>query len=206
VIKLLSPEYAQEAAAQIRKVVKEKAYLPFSIESKPQPGTIHLSAVDRHGNMAACTLTHGDNFGARVTVDGLGLTLGHGMSRFDARPEHPNCPGPGKRPLHNMCPTIVLRDGRPLLALGARGGRQIPNAVFEALTQFAGLDRSMSEAVAAPRFHTEGNENLQFEKTWPVPEVEAASRVAYNVKTGFAAVISAVSFDSKTGECRAAMR
>ena len=88
--------------------------------------------------MAASTLTHGGNFGARVSVPGLGLTLGHGMSRFEPRPGHPNSPGPGKRPLHNMCPTIVLRDGQPVLALGARGGRQIPNAVFEALTQFVG--------------------------------------------------------------------
>ena len=206
VAKLLSPEYAGEAAAQIRRVVKEGKILPLRTESRRLSGTINLSAVDRHGNMAACTLTHGGNFGARVTVPGLGLTLGHGMSRFEPRPGHPNSPGPGKRPLHNMCPTIVLRDGQPVLALGARGGRQIPNAVFEALTQFVGLGRDMTEAVAAPRLHTEGNADLQFEKSWPAEDVESAGRAGYKVKSGFAAVISAVSRDPKTGECRAAMR
>lgn len=200
VAKLLSVDYAREAAMQISRVVRNGTLLPLQTQSREQPGTIHLSAADKHGNMAACTLTHGGNFGARVTVNGLGLTLGHGMSRFDLRPGRPNSPGPGKRPLHNMCPTIVLREGRPILALGARGGRQIPNALFEALTQFVALGRDMTEAVAAPRLHTEGNATLQIEKTWPAGEVDALSRVGYQVKTGFAAVISAVSFDPKTGE------
>jgi len=206
VAKMLSTDYAGEAAAQIQRVVKDGKILPLRTESRRQPGTINLSAVDRHGNMAVCTLTHGGSYGARVTVDGLGLTLGHGMSRFEPRPGHPNSPGPGKRPLHNMCPTIVLRDGQPVLALGARGGRQIPNAVFEVLTQFVALGRDMSEAVAAPRLHTEGNAGLQFEKSWPAGDVEPAERAGYRVTQGFAAVVSAVSFDPKTGGCRAAGR
>jgi gamma-glutamyltranspeptidase / glutathione hydrolase len=202
ITKLLSENYAREAASQIRRVVKDGKILPFRTASRAQPGTIHLSAVDKHGNMAACTLTHGGNFGARVTVNGLGLTLGHGMSRFELRPGHPNSPGPGKRPLHNMCPTIVLRDGRPVLAVGARGGRQIPNAVFEVLTQYVALGRDMTEAVSAVRFHTEGNVNVRLEETWPAAEVEEMSRVGYQIQKGFAAVVSAVAFDS-SGETRA---
>jgi gamma-glutamyltranspeptidase / glutathione hydrolase len=206
VAKLLSPDYAEEAAAQISRVVKDGKILPLTTQPRSQPGTIHLSAVDKDGNMAACTLTHGGSFGARVTVDGLGLTLGHGMSRFEPRPGHPNSPGPSKRPLHNMCPTIVLRDGRPVFAVGARGGRQIPNAVFEVLTQFIALGRPMTEAVAAPRLHTEGNVELSLEKTWPASDLQPLARVGYFLKTGFAAVVSAVSFDAKSGACRAATR
>src|SRR4029079_6131918 len=93
--------------------------------SRPDQGTINLSAADAQGNLVAVTLTHGNSFGARVTVPGLGLTLGHGMSRFDPHPDHPNAPGPHKRPLNNMCPTIILRDGKPLLALCATGGRTV---------------------------------------------------------------------------------
>ena len=107
-------------------------------------GTIHLSAADGAGNMAALTLTHGGGFGARVTVEGLGLILGHGMSRFDPRPGRANSPGPGKRPLHNMCPTIVVRDGEPVLAVGARGGRRIPNCVLNILLNYCGRKRSVS--------------------------------------------------------------
>jgi len=199
VAKLLSSEYAKEAAARIHRVVETGALLPLHAESRDQRGTIHLSAVDRHGNMAACTLTHGGSFGARVTVPGLGLTLGHGMSRFHLQPGHPNSPGPGKRPLHNMCPTIVLRDGRPVLAVGARGGRQIPNAVFEVLIQFIALGRDMADVVASPRLHTEGNPELQLAPGWPVAEVDAMKRIGYQVKTGFNAVVSAVAFDPASG-------
>src|SRR5207244_8366758 len=109
--------------------------------------------------MVALTLTHGGAFGAQVTVDGLGLILGHGMSRFDPRPGRPNSPGPGKRPLHNMCPTVVVRDGRAVLALGATGGRKIPNTVCDVLTHFVARDWSLADAVAAPRLHPEGDTN-----------------------------------------------
>ncbi len=193
--KLLSTDYAQDAASQISRVVKDGSVLPLKTESREQGGTIHLSAVDKNGNMAACTLTHGGSFGARVTVKRLGLTLGHGMSRFHLLPGHPNSPGPGKRPLHNMCPTIVLRDGQPILALGARGGRRIVNAVFEVLTQFVALDRDMAQSIAAPRLHTEGNADLELAQNWPESDVEAMKRVGYKVKTGTSAVVSAVSFD-----------
>lgn len=206
IARLLSADYASDAATQIRHVVREGKMLPLQTASRSQSGTINLSAVDHLGNMAACTLTHGDSFGARVTVDGLGLTLGHGMSRFEIQRGHPNSVGPGKRPLHNMCPTIVQRDAKPVLALGGRGGRQIPNAVFEMLTQFVGSNRNMSEAVAAPRLHTEGSAELSLEKTWPASDAEALAHIGYKMKTGFSAVISAVSFDPATGESRAAIR
>ncbi|MEI7567046.1 MAG: gamma-glutamyltransferase [Opitutaceae bacterium] len=173
---------------------------------RPHGGTIHLSAVDRHGNMAAITLTHGNGFGAGVTVDGLGLTLGHGMSRFETKPNHPNSPGPGKRPLHNMCPTIVLRDGRPVLAVGARGGRKIPNATLETLLQFVALKRPIEDAVAAPRPHTEGTPAIELESAWPAAELTALPSLGYQVKTAVSATVSAVTFDPRSGESRAALR
>jgi gamma-glutamyltranspeptidase/glutathione hydrolase len=64
----------------------------------------------------------------------------------------------------------------------------------------------MSQAVAAPRLHTEGNTNLEFETAWPAAELAALASMGYKVKTGPCATLSAVSFDPKTGESRAAMR
>ena len=206
VAKLLSADYAKEAAERVRRAVKDAKVLAHAAESRPHTGTINLSVVDKAGNLAAITLTHGNGFGARVTVDGLGLTLGHGMSRFDPHPAHPNAPGPGKRPLHNMCPTVVLREGRPVLAIGGRGGRKIPNALFEALTEFVALGRPMEAALAAPRMHTEGNLNLELEAKWPADEVESLSKIGYKTKTSGSATLSAVAFDPKSGEGRAAMR
>jgi len=204
--KLLSDSYASECANRIRHAVKTGILLAQPATPRPHGGTIHLSAVDRHGNMAAITLTHGNGFGAGVTVDGLGLTLGHGMSRFETKPNHPNSPGPGKRPLHNMCPTIVLRDGRPVLAVGARGGRKIPNATLETLLQFVALKRPIEDAVAAPRPHTEGTPAIELESAWPAAELTALPSLGYQVKTAVSATVSAVTFDPRSGESRAALR
>lgn len=198
--RLLSDDYAKEAAAKVRSAVEaQKPVAIPPIVPRNQSGTIHLSAVDRQGMLACATLTHGGSFGARVTVDGLGLTLGHGMSRFDIGPEHPNAPAPGKRPLHNMCPTIVMHGGRRAFALGARGGRRIPNAVFEVLLGLVAQGKSLPDALAAPRLHTEGGLQVTFEPRWPADDRDACQRLGYTVKTGDAAVVSAVSFDHQSG-------
>ena len=202
--RLLSPAYAEESAARIREAVDKHEFIPHPVNTKTQGGTISLSAGDRQGNMAVLTLTHGEAFGSRITVDGLGLTLGHGMSRFDPRPDHPNAPGPGKRPLHNMVPTIVSRDGKAVLAVGGRGGRRIINAVLETLIQYVALSQSMAASLAAPRIHTEGDTRLGFEKNWPPSEMASLQKLGYSVKTEASATLSAVAFEN--GRSYSAMR
>lgn len=185
--RLLSEGYAREMAARVREATKERTPLPLKTVSRTRSGTVHLNSVDGAGNLVALTLTHGGSFGACITVDGLGLILGHGMSRFDVQPAHPNAPGPGKRPLHNMCPTIVLRGGKPVLALGATGGRTIVNAVDNVLAQCAGMDASPDNAIAAPRIHTDGNLDLTVEATTPEADVEFLKSIGYGIKQGYVA-------------------
>ena len=137
---------------------------------------------------------------------GLGLTLGHGMSRFDPHPGHPNSPGPHKRPLNNMCPTIVTHGGKPLYAVGARGGRKIPNAVAEVLLQLVARGKDLTDAVAAPRLHTEGTLALSFEKAWPAAPVEELKQRAYNITTAASATVSAAGIDESSKALVKAMR
>ena len=101
--------------SKVRKAVAEKRPVAVTTDGRTAGGTTNLSAVDSNGMMAAITLTHGESFGAQVTVDGLGLILGHGMSRFEPAPGKANSIAPGKRPLDNMCPTIVSQGGKPTL-------------------------------------------------------------------------------------------
>jgi gamma-glutamyltranspeptidase/glutathione hydrolase len=204
--RLLSEKYASEMAARVRTATKERRPLPLETESRAQSGTVHLNSVDGEGNMVALTLTHGGPFGACVTVEGLGLTLGHGMSRFNVQPAHPNAPGPGKRPLHNMCPTIVLRGGTPVLAVGAAGGRMIVNAVVNVLAQFAGLGASVGDSIAAPRIHTDGNLNLTVEAMTPEADVEFLKSIGYSVTLANVANTNAIFVDPESGAVRAAAR
>jgi gamma-glutamyltranspeptidase/glutathione hydrolase len=197
--RLLSEEYCRQIATRVETAVREGRRVPAATDGRSGGGTIHLSAVDAAGTMVALTLTHGESFGARVTVDGLGLILGHGMVRFDPRPDHPNAPGPGKRPLHNMCPSLVLREGRPILAVGGRGGRRIPSALFDVLSAFVGRGASLADAVAAPRLHTEGGTRVVMERTWPETHVNYLRRIGYETSTGPSAMVYGVAIDPQTG-------
>ena len=203
---LLSEKYARQLSSKVESAVKDGKPLPLKIRSRAQSGTIHLNSTDRHGNMVALTMTHGNAFGACITVEGLGLILGHGMSRFDPQPDHPNAPAPGKRPLHNMCPTIVLRDSKPLLALGATGGRMIPNAIYNILAQFVGLGASIDDAVAAPRMQTDGNLDLTLERKWPETEAGVLKQMGFNVKQGASANAHAIFVNPENGAAHYAAR
>lgn len=182
---LLSRDYCRRAAERVQGGIASVS------RSRAHRGTVHLNAADADGNVVALTLTHGNAFGACVTVEGLGLTLGHGMSRFEADPKHPNGPAAGKRPLTNMCPTIVIRGDRPVLALGATGGRLIVNTVFHVLRHFT-AGRDLQEAIRAPRWHTEGGMELRLEERWPDAGRKQFAAAGYDVKPGGAAVARAI--------------
>jgi gamma-glutamyltranspeptidase/glutathione hydrolase len=197
--RLLSTRYAEQSAERVRASLKEKLPVEGQTDGRSASGTIHLTAADAAGMIVSLTLTHGEGFGARVSVEGLGLVLGHGMSRFDPRPKHPNSPGPGKRPLHNMCPTVVCREGRPILGLGAAGGRRIPNTVFDVLAYRLGQGKPIDPAVQAPRLHTEGDLQLVLEASWPEEHRKYLEQVGYTIKTGRGAGLNAVERDPGTG-------
>ena len=204
--RLTSRAYAEQMADRVRQAIVAQRPQQIATQYREQDGTVHISCVDGEGNMVAMTLTHGVNFGARVTVDGLGLILGHGMSRFDPNPRHPNSPGSRKKPLHNMCPTVVLKDGRPVLALGGRGGRRIPSAIFDVLMNYVGRDRPMEESIDAPRMVTQGGMTVQCDDKWTAEHKEYLASVGYEVSDGQSARISAASFDPESGATKAVWR
>jgi gamma-glutamyltranspeptidase/glutathione hydrolase len=204
--RLLGDAHAREMAKKVEQALKDNKPVQARTDTRFASGTRHLSAVDGNGMMVAVTLTHGGLFGAQVTVDGLGLTLGHGMSRFEAEPGHANSVAPRKRPLHNMCPTVVLKDGRPTLALGGRGGRKIPNAVGQVLARHVGRGASPKDALAAARFHTEGGLLMALEKEWPESAADELRRVGYTVTRAASATVSAVWRDPASGAVGGASR
>ncbi len=199
VSRLLSSQYAQQSADRVRQAVAGQRLIVGGSDGRSAGGTIHLTAADASGMMVALTLTHGEGFGARVTVEGLGLLLGHGMSRFEPRPGHPNSPRAGRRPLNNMCPTIVFRDDRPAVAMGATGGRRIPNTLVDLLVQLVGRGWSLSRAAAAPRLHTEGDTTLQLAKGWSDADSDYLRRVGYTIKPGSGANLNGIARDPANG-------
>lgn len=125
--------------------------------------TTHYSIVDKWGNAASVTYTLNDWFGVRLTVPGTGVLLNNEMDDFTAKVGVPNLYGlvqgeanavaPGKRPLSSMSPTIVTRDGKPVLVVGTPGGSRIITAVLHTILNVVDYGMTVQEAVDAPRFH-----------------------------------------------------
>jgi len=125
--------------------------------------TTHYSIVDKWGNAVSVTYTLNDWFGAKVTVPGTGVLLNDEMDDFTAKIGVPNLYGlvqgeanaiaPGKRPLSSMSPTILTKDGKPVMVLGTPGGSRIITAVLHTLINVIDYDMTVQEAVDAPRFH-----------------------------------------------------
>jgi gamma-glutamyltranspeptidase/glutathione hydrolase len=206
ITQLLSTDYADTAAEKIGAALRGKRKISHGVSVPADHGTVNLSCCDRAGNFAALTLTHGDSFGAKVTVPRLGLTLGHGMSRFEPHPGKPNSIAPGKRPLHNMCPTIVTRDGIPVLALGGAGGRKIPNAVLDLLLGVTMQALDPHAALEAPRCHTIGDHEVTLEARWPDRAAEYLQSMGYTVRRAPSAFVSIAFRDAISGECAALSR
>jgi gamma-glutamyltranspeptidase/glutathione hydrolase len=105
-----------------------------------------------------------------------------------------------------MCPTIVRREGKPVLAVGARGGRRIPNSVLSVLLDFCRDGGSVEQAIAAPRLHVEGGLNASLDNAWDAETPEKLASIGYEVAQASVAVASAVGLDAASGEWRAAHR
>lgn len=125
--------------------------------------TTHFSIVDAEGNAVALTYTINGSYGSGVTAPGLGFLLNNEMDDFSATPGKPYVSGwvqgeansiqPGKRPLSSMSPTIVVRDGKLFMVLGAPGGLRIITGVLQVLLNVVDFEMNIQDAIDRPRFH-----------------------------------------------------
>jgi gamma-glutamyltranspeptidase / glutathione hydrolase len=112
-----------------------------------------VCALDVDGN--AVSLTHTLGSASAVITPGLGFIYNNCMYQFHPYPGHPNSIAPGKSRLTGICGTVVLKDGRPWLAVGALGGTRMQTAVLHTILNIVDHGRSPIEAVEAPRFVAE---------------------------------------------------
>ncbi len=169
--RLISKTYAEEIALRIR----EDGVLDLSKYGSQIPddgGTSHFSVVDRWGNVVAATETINTTYGSMLMVEPLGVVLNNEMDDFTAVPGKVNAFGlkqsaanevePGKRPLSSMSPTIVLKDGEPILSLGASGGPRIITATLQVMLDVIDSGRTLPDAVEQPRLHHQWQPNVVY--------------------------------------------
>lgn len=125
-------------------------------EGTEAPNTTHLVAADAQGNFVTLTQTLGLSFGSCVIPPDTG-TLLYGITAWmNPEPGWPNSIGPWKRQLGHAAPVIVLKDGKPIVAMGAPGGRRIVTAMFQAIANLVDFGMDIQTAIGEPRLHKEG--------------------------------------------------
>jgi gamma-glutamyltranspeptidase / glutathione hydrolase len=163
VTRLIAKDYAAARGASID-MGKAGAY--SAAVGGGAPHTTHVTVADADGNVVVATQTINSLFGARVMAPSTGMLLNNTMALFDPHPGHALSAAPGKRMTSSMAPTMVLRDGRPVVALGLPGGVRIFASVVQAIVNLIDHGMSLQEAVEAPRVWTQGEE-LEVETAVP---------------------------------------
>lgn len=160
---------AKEYAAKLRAGISADRATPSkelaSAATSPREGsnTTHFSVVDSRGNAVSNTYTLNFSYGVGLVAEGTGVLLNNELDDFTAAVGasnayglvgfEANLPGPGKRPLSSMSPTIVLKDGKPVLVTGSPGGSRIISTVLQVIVNVLDYKMDVAAAIAAPRLH-----------------------------------------------------
>jgi len=132
-------------------------------EDKPIGQTTHFAAIDKWGNMVSYTTTIEQVFGSGIMVPGYGFMLNNELTDFDAVPGGVNEVAPGKRPLSSMSPTLVLKDGKPFMALGAPGGPTIISSVAQTIINVIDFGMGIQDAIYAPIVYSSSYPTVRYE-------------------------------------------
>jgi len=194
---LISEQYAQK----LSKEIDHKQASTVSTYGTPEGAgeelfgkhTTHIATADKFGNWVSITTTVNTTFGSKVVIPGTGVIMNNQMDDFSARPGVPNAFGlvgseansiqPGKRPLSSMSPTIVLKDGKPILAIGAAGGPRIITQVTQAIVNYLAFDDDLYTSLAKPRLHQQWKPDMVFfDKKLSVAHREALTAKGHQLK------------------------
>ena len=174
---LISKAYAERLRAEISQTRARPASEIKPLDPAPYESdqTTHFSIVDNDGNAVSNTYTLNFSYGLGLVAEGTGILLNNELDDFAAKPGAPNAyslvggaanaPGPRKRPLSSMAPTMVFRNGELELVTGSPGGSRIITIVTEIISDIVDFGMNLAEATEAVRFHHQGlPDELQVER------------------------------------------
>ncbi|SFF60627.1 gamma-glutamyltranspeptidase / glutathione hydrolase [Salegentibacter agarivorans] len=179
--KIISKKYAAELreGIEIKKAsLSDSANFNNAHLQYESPQTTHISVVDKEGNAVSLTYTLERSYGSKIVVEGAGFLLNNEMGDFNPIPGHtdtrgligtkPNLVAPEKRMLSSMTPTIVAKNGKPLLVIGSPGGRTIINTVLQVIVNTIDHKMNVAEAIESPRIHHQWLPNRTRFEDWGI--------------------------------------
>jgi gamma-glutamyltranspeptidase / glutathione hydrolase len=195
--RLLSKRYAGELRGRIDPEHARPAgdIRPGGASAREGDNTTHFSVIDRFGNAVANTTTLNFSYGVGLIADATGILLNNELDDFAAKPGVPNAygltggdanaPGPGKRPLSSMSPTILLEDGKPFLVTGSPGGSHIMTTVLQVILNVIDRKRPIAQAVGEPRLHHQWlPDEVVIERGFSEDLIRALAQRGHNVVPG----------------------
>jgi gamma-glutamyltranspeptidase/glutathione hydrolase len=155
--------------------------------------TTHIAAADLDGNWVAITATVNTSFGSKVVIPGTGVVMNNQMDDFSAQPGIANAFGligteansiqPRKRPLSSMSPTLVFKNGKPVMTLGAAGGPTIISQVLQTLLYTLEYQWPVADALTLPRIHQQWSPNtLYVEQAMPAAIQQSLKQKGHDLK------------------------
>jgi gamma-glutamyltranspeptidase/glutathione hydrolase len=171
--RLLSEAYWRDEAAKID-LARASQFVPPSRAPEPARHTTHFVVADRWGHVVSATQTLGNSFGSRIMPEGTGVWLNNSLAYCTFEPKgNPMDAHAGRRKLSGDCPTIVMRDDRPWVAIGTPGGHTIGQTVPQMVMNLIDFEMDVAAAIAAPRISFVEPDGLDVE-----PGVSADVRAA----------------------------
>lgn len=190
---LISKDYADKQRATID---RQRA-TPWSDALTPKPpregqNTTHYSVVDSAGNAVSNTYTLNFSYGVGLVPEGTGVLLNNELDDFTASPGasnayglvgyEANLPGPGKRPLSSMTPTIVLKDEKPVLVTGSPGGSRIISTTLQVIVNALDYNMDVMSAVSAPRLHHQWlPDDVRIENGWSDAALDGLKAMGHKI-------------------------
>jgi len=179
---LISKKYAAALRAQIGQRATPSTEIrsgsPADFEGQ---NTTHFSVIDRDGNAVSNTYTLNFSYGLGLVAEGTGVLLNNELDDFTSKPGtanayglvgyNANLPGPNRRPLSSMTPTIILKDGKPFLITGSPGGSRIISTVLQVIVNVIDFNLAIDQAVSAPRVHHQWQPDELFVEPGISPEI-----------------------------------
>ena len=180
---LLSEAYWRNEAAKID-LERASRFEPPSRAPEPGQHTTHFVVADRWGNVVSATQTLGNTFGSRIMPEGTGVWLNNSLAYCTFEPKgNPMDAHAGRRKLSGDCPTIVMQDGRPWVAIGTPGGHTIGQTVPQMVMNLIDFEMDIAAAIAAPRISFVEPDGLAVEQGVPVEVRNALAAKGHRVQT-----------------------
>ncbi|HBN97643.1 MAG TPA: hypothetical protein DDZ66_15260, partial [Firmicutes bacterium] len=200
---LISKEYAAEQRTKLNLDQAATTVVGPDLDAwdYEESHTTHLGTADRWGNMVSYTTSTGSGFGTSVVVGDTGITFNNGMGWMELDPDHINAIAPNKRPMNNIAPMFIFKDGEPIVNAGTPGGDYIWGTMVQFVVNLLDFGMTPQEAVEMPRYLVRQFAGPRISLFSQMPEETRAGLEAkgHEVGTGWSGTLAVIVRDPETG-------